>query len=177
MRLSTGEVGLLTLSNISKDGVYGADKHAVAQRVTGVLDDGNNVGTVSGHANQITTGAVRELDGIDTAGGTDDISNVRDGGTAGTTNVENLRARANVNLVQTTQDTGSQLGTEGVPHTVLDLGDSTILAGRALDRDALLAVNSLTGGQVLGDQQILLTTTGDEDTGVTVGLLEKENVG
>jgi hypothetical protein len=63
------------------------------------------------------------------------------------------------------------LGTEGVPDTVLDLGDRTILAVGALDRDALLAVDSLTRGQVLSDKHVLLATTSNEDTGVTVGLL------
>lgn len=96
---------------------------------------------------------------------------MRDGGTAGSTNVEDLGTRLHVDVVKTTQDTGSQLGTEGVPHTVLSLGDNTIITSGGLDRDALLAVNSLTGGQVLGDEQILLTTTGNEDTSVTVVLL------
>jgi hypothetical protein len=117
---------------------------------------------------------VRELDGVDVTGRTDDISNVRDGGTAGTTEVENLGTGLHVDLIETTEDTGSHLGTEGVPHTVLDLGDGTILVGRALDGDALLTVNGLTRGQVLGDEQILLATASDEDTSVTVGLLWKK---
>lgn len=63
------------------------------------------------------------------------------------------------------------LGTEGVPDTVLDLSGSTVLVGRTLNGDTLLAVNSLAGGQVLGNKHVLLAATSDEDTGVTVGLL------
>jgi len=70
------------------------------------------------------------------------------------------------------------LGTEGVPDTVLDLGDGTVLVGGTLNRDALLAVHSLTRGQVLSDKHVLLAATSDEDTGVTVGLLliRKKNI-
>lgn len=66
---------------------------------------------------------------------------------------------------------GIYLGAERVPDTVLHLSGSTILIGRAIDRDTLLAVNSLTRGQVLGDKHVFLAATSDEDTGVTVGLL------
>jgi hypothetical protein len=142
--------------------------------VTGILNNGDNVGAVSGHANQVTAGAVRELNGVDVTGRTDNISDVGNGGTAGTTQVENLGTRLHVDVVHTTEDTSSQLGTEGVPNTVLDLGDSAILSGGGLNRDTLLTVDGLTRGQVLGDKQILLTTAGNEDTGVTVGLLCKK---
>lgn len=169
--VETNDTGLVGLGNVGKDDIDHGHEHAVAERVTGILNDGDNVGAVSGHANQVTTRAVRELDGVDVTGRADNISDVRDGGTAGSTEVENLGTGLHVDVVHTTQDTGSQLGTEGVPHTVLDLGDGAVLSGGGLDRDTLLAVHGLAGGQVLGDKQILLTTTGNEDTGVTVGLL------
>lgn len=81
-----------------------------------------------------------------------------------------LSARLNVDVVQTTQDTSGKLGTERVPDTVLDLRNDTVLVGRSVNGDTLLTIDSLAGGQVLGDKQIFLSTTSNEDTGVTVRL-------
>jgi hypothetical protein len=117
---------------------------------------------------------VRELDGVDVSGGSDNVSNVTDGGTAGRSQVQDLRTRLHVDVVKTTQDTGSKLGTEGVPDTVLGLGHGAILLRRRLHGDTLLAVDSLSGGQVLGNKQIFLATAGNENTGVTVGFLRKK---
>lgn len=169
--VETDDTGLVRLGNVGEDHVNHGDKHAVAERVTGILNNGDNVGAVSGHADQITAGTVGELDSVNVAGRSDDISDVGDGSTTGTTDVENLGTGLHVDVVQTTKDTSGQLGTEGVPHTVLSLGDNTIITGGGLDRDTLLTVDSLTRSQVLGDQQILLTTAGNKDTSVTVVLL------
>lgn len=167
------DTGLVGLGNIGEDDVDHGNEHAVAERVSGVLDNGDDVGAVGGHTDQVTAGTVRELNSVDVTGRADDIGNVGDGGTAGGTEIQDLGARAHVDVIETTQDTGSQLGTEGVPDTVLGLGHSTILLGGRLDGNALLTVDSFSGSKVLGDEQIFLTTTGNEDTGVTVGLLRR----
>jgi len=169
--IETNDTGLIGLGNIGENDVDHGHEHAVTERVTGILNNGDNVGAVSSHTNQVTARAVRELNGVDVTGRADNISDVRDRGTTSTSQVKHLGTGLHVNIVHTTQDTGSKLGTEGVPHTVLDLGDGAVLGSRSLDRDTLLTVHGLTGGQVLGDKQILLTATGNEDTGVTVGLL------
>jgi hypothetical protein len=52
---------------------------------------------------------VRELNGVDVTGGTDNISDVRDGGTGGGTDVENLGTRLDVDFVKTTENTSSKL--------------------------------------------------------------------
>jgi hypothetical protein len=77
--------------------------------VTGILNDRDDVGAVSGHANQITAGAVRELNGVDVTGGTNNISDVRDGGTGGGTDVKNLGTGLDVDVVKTTENTSSKL--------------------------------------------------------------------
>ena len=41
-------LGLVRLSNIGKDDIDHADKHAVLVWVPGILDDGNNVGALLG---------------------------------------------------------------------------------------------------------------------------------
>lgn len=173
--VETNDTGLVGLGNVGEDAVNHGNEHTVAERVSGVLDDGDNVGTVGGHANQVTAGTVGELNGIDVSGGSNNIGDVTDRGTAGGTKVENLGARAHVDVVQTTKNTGSKLATEGVPHTVLSLGDSAVV-GRSLDGNALFTVNSLTGSQVLGNEQVFLTTAGNEDTTVTVRFLENRFV-
>lgn len=53
--------------------------------------------------------------------GTNDVGHVGDGGTGGSTKVENLGAWLDVNSLDTTKNGGSQLGAEGVPHAVLNL--------------------------------------------------------
>lgn len=168
--IETNDTGLVGLGNVGKDTVDHGHEHTVAERVSGVLDNGDDVGTVGSHANQVTARAVGELNGIDVSGRSDNIGDVTDGGTAGGTKVKDLRARAHVDVVQTTQNTGSKLATEGVPHTVLGLGDSAVLS-RSLDGNALLTIHSLSGGQVLGNEQVLLTTAGNKDTAVTVRFL------
>lgn len=56
-------------------------------------------------------------------------------------------------------------------YAVLSLGGSaTLLLGGVLDRDSLLAIDGLARDKVDGSEEILLTTTGDEDALVTVRL-------
>lgn len=175
--VETDDTGLIGLGNVGEDAVDHADEHAVLERVTGVLNDGDNVGAVGGHVDKISAGTVGELDSEDGTSRTDDIGNVRDGSTRGSTEVEDLAAGLDVNVVHTTENTGGQLRTERVPDTVFGLGRGGSIAvglGGAsvggIDTDALLAVDGLTGGQVLGDEEILLAAS-DEHTGVSVGLL------
>jgi hypothetical protein len=170
--VKTDDTGLIGLGNIGEDAIDHTDEHTVLEGVTGILDDRDDVCAVGGHVDQITAGAVRELYSEDGSLGTNDISDVGDGGTGGGTEVEDLGSRAHVDVVDTTEDTGSQLGTEGVPDTVLNSRGSGILAVLGLlgtNADALLAVDALAGSQVLGDEEVLLSA-GNEDTGVTVGL-------
>lgn len=164
------DTGLVGLGDIGEDAVDHADEHAVLLGVSGVLDDGDDVGSLLGHGDELSAGSVGELDGVDDALWADDVGDVRDRGTGRGTEVQDLLARRDEQLVETTHDTGGQLGSEGVPDTVLDLGGwDTVLLGGLLDGDALLAVDGLTWGHVLGDEQILLAS-GNEDTGVLVRL-------
>lgn len=162
--------GLIGLGNIGEDSVDHSDEHSVLLGVSSILDDGDDVGSLLGHAYQVSAGSVGELNSVDGTGGAHDISNVRNGGSGGSTKVQDLGSGADEQLIETTENTGSQLGSEGVPHSVLDLGSLAIgSGGRDIDGNSLLAVDRLTGGQVLGDQEILLTS-GNEDTSVSMGL-------
>lgn len=69
----------------------------------------NHVCAVGGHVDQITTGAVRELDGVDVTSRSDNIGDVGHGGTGSRTQVEDLSTWLDVDIVETTQNTGSKL--------------------------------------------------------------------
>lgn len=131
----------------------------------------DDVGALLGHVDEVTSGPVRELDGVDGALRADDIGNVRDRRSARSAEVEDLLARADVNVVETAEDTGRELRAEGVPHAVLDLfgGEARVGGVGLLDRDALLAVDGLARDEVAGDEEVLLAL-GDKDARVPVGL-------
>lgn len=113
-----------------------------------------------------------ELHGVDGAGRTNNVGDVGDGGTGGSTEVESLGARLDVDGLETTEDTSSQLGSERVPDTVLGFGGGAILSLAVLDGNTLLVVDALARRQVGSGEQILLAAADDKDTLVPVGLLE-----
>jgi hypothetical protein len=168
------DTGLIGLGNIGKDNVDHGDDHAVTSGLTGVLNNGDNVGSLGSHGDEITTGSGRELDGVDVAGRSDNVGNVRDGSTRGTTEVEDTGTRLDVDLISTTSNGGAKLASERVPHAVLDLGSggsAVVILDDFIDAYPLLSVDRLAGGCVAGSKTIFLTTTDNEDTGVTVRLL------
>lgn len=55
LTIETDNTGLIWLSNISEDAVDHADQHSVLERVTSVLNDGDDVCAMGGHVDQITT--------------------------------------------------------------------------------------------------------------------------
>lgn len=65
--VESDDTGLVRLGNVGEDGVDHGDKHTVLERVTGVLDNGDDVGAVSGHVDKVTAGTVGELDSVNGA--------------------------------------------------------------------------------------------------------------
>ena len=189
MSVQSNNTCLIGLRNIGEDAVDHADEHAVLERVTGVLDDRNNVCAVCGHVDQVATRSVGEFDSEDGTSWADNVSNVRDGCSRCSSKVENLAARLHVDVLETTQDTCSQLRSERIPYAVFGLCRDGVAVGRVagrgvgcVDGDALLAVDGLTWRQVLRYEQIFLAAS-DKDTGVSVRLdddflatLEKQSV-
>lgn len=148
------DAGLIGLGDVRKDDIDHADEHAVALRHTGVLNDGDDVGALLGHVKEITAHTVGELDGVDETGGTDPVGNMRDRGTSRGTEIEDLHAGPDKDVANATEDTGSQLGAERVPDTILDLG-----AVWAVDGNALLAVYGLTDGHVASTEHVFLAAS------------------
>ncbi len=173
--VKTDNTGLIWLSNIGEDNIDHRDEHSVAEWVACILDDWDNIGAVGSHVDQITAGSVGELDGEDGTGWANDVGDMGNGSTGSGTQVENLSSWLDEDLIKTSKNTGGNLGAERVPDSVLGLGGvwCSILVDTVgvLNRDALLTVHGLSWGQVLGDQHILLSAS-DEDTGVTMWLLQ-----
>ena len=149
--VDTENTGLVGLGNIHEDAVdEPGDEHAVLQGVTGILEDGDNVGATLGHLLKVATAALRELNGVDDTLGADKIGNVGDGGTAGSSEVQHGGAGLHADSLNTVVDGGGQLGAVGVPDTELAglslASDDTV--------DALLSVDGDTGHEVLGAQAL-----------------------
>lgn len=76
--VKSDNTSLIGLGNIGENDINHTDEHAIFMRMTSVFNDGDDVRSLLGHVNEITTGTVREFDGINETSGTDNISNVRD---------------------------------------------------------------------------------------------------
>jgi hypothetical protein len=175
---------LIGLGNICENDIDHLDEHSVLLGMSSVFNNGNDVGPLFGHTDEISTGSVRELDGVDDTLGTDNVGNVTDGRTGSGTKVKNLASRADldvsylsltsakrsvayVDVIETTEDTSGKLTPERIPYSVLDLLLLSLGICRS-DRDSLFTIDRLSGGHVSGDEQVLLAL-GNVDTGVLVG--------
>lgn len=86
--------------------------------MSGVFDNGDDVGAVGGHVDQVTTGAVGELNCKDYSLGAYYVRNVADGGSGGCTQVEDFASGTDEDLVEAAEDAGCKLAAEGVPDPV-----------------------------------------------------------
>jgi len=78
MGIQTDDTSLVRLGDICEDHIDHTDQHSVAERVTGILDDWDDVCAVGSHVDQISARSVRELNGENSTGWANDISNVGD---------------------------------------------------------------------------------------------------
>lgn len=78
--------------------------------------------------------------------------------TTGSTQVEDLLSRRNVDRIHSSQDTGSQFTSERIPHSVLNLLGGQLRVRRwRLDGDTLLSVDGVSRYQVSGDEEMFFT--------------------
>jgi hypothetical protein len=61
---------------IGKDDIDHADEHPVFRGVSSVLNDGDDVGPLLGHVDEVTTTSVGKLDSVDSSLGSNNVSNV-----------------------------------------------------------------------------------------------------
>ena len=149
MRILSNDSCLVRLRNISKHYIHHSHKEPIILRLTGVVDDGDDIGSLLSHIDQIPTHPVRKLDCIDNSSRADDVGNVRDSGPRCTTEVEDLCSRDDAGLRDAANDGGSDLRSVRVPHPVFHF------LGVDLHTDALLVVDRLPGDEVLGHETIL----------------------
>lgn len=94
--VQSNDTRLIGLSDIGENDIDHLDEHSVFLRVTSVLDNGDNVGSLLGHTDEITAGSVGELDGVDDTFGADNVGNVGDGRSGSGTEVEHFCARSDL---------------------------------------------------------------------------------
>lgn len=169
VRVQRHNTRLIGLGHISKDTVNHANQHSVLPWVASILNDGHYVGAFFAHVEQISTRAMRELNGIDQALGSNNVGNVTHSSTRCCAQVQNLFAGSHVDVVDTTENGGCQFRSEGVPRAVLDFLDwvGAALGSRNFNLDFLLAVDSVARDEILGCEDVLLALC-DEDSAMSV---------
>jgi len=104
VRIEGNDTGLVWLRDIGEDAINHADEHSVLVRVSGVLDNRNNICPRLGHVEQISSRAVRELDSVDESFRADDVGNMGHSGARGGAQVKDLLARGDMNFVDTAEN-------------------------------------------------------------------------
>jgi len=56
---------LISLGNIGEDTVNHTDEHSVFKGLSGITNDGDDVSSLLGHSDQISSGSVGEFDSVD----------------------------------------------------------------------------------------------------------------
>lgn len=106
MRVQRHDTRLIRLGDVGEDAVDHPHEHAVLERMPGVLDYRYDVGTGLGDVEQVASGTVREFHGVYVPLRSDDVGNVRDGGTGRRAEVQDLGAGLDPDVVDSAQDGG-----------------------------------------------------------------------
>jgi len=109
-----------------------------------------------GHVDQIAARPVRELDGVDASLGADEVADVTDCRTGSASQVQDFRAGLHMYRIDTTQDSGAQFATEGIPDSIFNLGGRAVLVRRAIYRNSLFSIHVFAGRRVERDDDVFL---------------------
>lgn len=74
---------LIGLGDIGEDNINHRYEHSVFLGVSSIFNDGDDVSTLLGHVDEITSDTLGELNGVDVTLGSDEVTDVRDSGTGG----------------------------------------------------------------------------------------------
>mmetsp|Transcript_14869 Transcript_14869/g.30647 ORF Transcript_14869/g.30647 Transcript_14869/m.30647 type:complete len:230 (-) Transcript_14869:176-865(-) len=135
-----------------------------------IFNNGDYIGALFGHTQEITSGTVTEFHSVDRPRWAHNIRYMTDTGTSGGTNVQHLTPRFDPNMINTPQNSSSQLRSKGVPNTVFHLAwhrDFCTSGGWYFDTNALFPIDSHTRRRVQRDQGIFLST-GNENSFVAM---------
>ena len=89
--IESHDSGLIGLGNVSENTVNHADEHSVFVGVSGILDDGDDVGSLLRDVEKISAGSVGEFNGVDETFWSDDVRDVGNSGSRGSTKIKHLR--------------------------------------------------------------------------------------
>lgn len=101
--------GLVWLGNIGEDEVNHFDKESVIPRLSGVQDQWDDVGPLFGHVQQLSSTPRGELNGVENSGRSDDIGNVRTGGSGTCSQIQDLASWTESKFVETSNDSSGDL--------------------------------------------------------------------
>ena len=90
VRVERDDSGLVGLGHVGENAVHHADQHSVLPGVARVLNNGHDVGALFSDVEQVAAGPVRKFDGVNEALGSDNVRNVGDRSSGGSTEVEDL---------------------------------------------------------------------------------------
>lgn len=128
--------GLIWLCDIGEDDVDHWHEHSVLLGMSGILDDGDDVGPLLGHVHEVSTGTLGELNGVDASLWANKVGNMGHSSSGSASEVEHLTTRLHVDVANTSDDSGSNLGSERVPDPVLGLGTGIfVLKVKSKDRN------------------------------------------
>lgn len=97
---------LVGLGHVREDDVNHAEEHAIAERVTRVFDDGDDVGAMRRHVDQISAGSMGEFHGEDYACRSNDVGNMGDRSARRGAEIEHLGTRADEDVVKAAENAG-----------------------------------------------------------------------
>lgn len=91
MQLLNLQPHLIRLGDVGKDSIHHAHQHTILERVSRVLDDGDDVGTGLGHVDQVSSGTVGKLYRVHASRWSHDVRHVRNSCSGGCSKVEHLK--------------------------------------------------------------------------------------
>lgn len=144
--VETENTSLIWLGNICEDNVDHWHKHSIFLWMSGVLDDWNDVGSLLGHVDEVSAGSLGELDGVDASLWANQVGDVGNGCSGSSTKVENLAAWLHVDVTNTTNDSGGNLGSEWVPNSILSFSTGFFLLKTSKSKDMSLKFRNKNEG-------------------------------
>lgn len=129
---------LIWLGNVSEHTIDHTDQKSVILRFSGVMNDWDDVGSLLGHVNQVSSDSVGELNCIDKTFWANDIRNVGNSSSWGGTEIQNLGSWEDTGFGNTTDDWSSDFGSVRIPDSVFDF------LSIDFDADSLFIINAFS---------------------------------
>lgn len=100
---------LIWLGNVCEKCVNHSDQHSIFLWMTSVFDDGNDICSLFGNIDKITTGSVRKFDGINDSLRSNNVRNVRNSCSRSSSKIQNFGSGINPDIFNSSKNSGSNL--------------------------------------------------------------------